>query len=318
MSQLDSTLHFSQSGDETKALIKYVSNKKWKYLVIILISGLFSFYYIKIQLFEYTSTASFFVNDQKVINNTSLENLPYGDNLNRIFQMVNSTKTQKHLIDKFNLYKHYKIDTTGEFHLQVAIEKIRSKIEVKKNPYNAIVVTVKDKDRLKSADMANEVVAFIDKLNQEYYIKNIQNTIQLSKAYLSQLEYEGKIKSIGIDSLIKDINHIVNSGHISNANLYYLLLQQQKLTQLVNVFETSATEILNAHKLYNLSLQTLNYNNFPTVSIIQTAMPDFSTGTLKAALLSCLIMIMVFLLLVLQAYFRLHYNGYLTLILTGK
>jgi hypothetical protein len=316
MSQPASNL--SSPGNETQELIRHLRAKKGKYFLIILLAGLLSFYFIKYRYIEYSATSSFFVNDRSMVSNTSLENLPYGDNLNRIYQMVNSTQTQIHLINSFNLYKQYGIDTTREFHLQEAIAVIRSKIDVKKNPYNAIIVTVKDKDRYQSAEMANEVVNFIEKLNQEFYIKNIQNTVQLSQAYLIELEQESKMKSISIDSLIKDINNIINSGRINNANLYYLLLQQQKLSELINIFKTSANDILNANKLYNLSLQTINFNNFPTVSVIQKAMPDYSSGTIKVLLYSLLIMILVFLFLILQAYFILHYNGYLKLLITGK
>ncbi len=318
MSQPESSNDLSHPGNETQVLIRHIRKKKWKYIIIVVVSGLFSFYIIKFLLFEHSSTASFFVNDRDVINNTSQENLPYGDNLNRIFQMANSTQTHIHLINKFKLYEHYKIDSTKEFHLQSAIECIRSKIDVKKNPYNAIIVTVRDRNRVQAADMANEIVAYIEKLNQDYFIKNLQNSVKLSQAYLSQLEQESRQKSMLIDSLIKDINRTINSGHISNAILYYLLMQQHKLSEIVGEFEASSNEILNANKLYSLSLQTMNFNNFPTISVIQTAMPDLKTGNLNALLLSLLVMILLFLFLIIQAYFIIHYNGYLNLLLTGK
>ncbi len=318
MDQPASVMSLSQSFIETKKLIGYLRKRLWRYLSIIFLAGILSFYYLNFQFLEYSATSSFFVNDLSSVNNTPLENLPYGDNLNRNFQMVNSTRIQMHLIKKFNLCNHYGIDTTKEFYLQNAIGKIRSKIEVKKNPYNAIIVAVKDKDQFLSVDMANEVVSFIDKLNQEYYIKQIQNTIQLSQAYLVQLEQENKIKSSGIASIINDINTIIKSERINNANLYYLLLQQQKLSELVSVFQTSVNDIFNANKLYNLSLQTMNFNNFPTVSIIQTAMSTTNSMTFRAILFSTLIMMFVFLFLVFQAYFLLHYKDYLILLFTGN
>ena len=314
MEQPASSLILSQSIIDTKELIGQIRKRIWRYFSIILLAGFLSFYFLKFQFLEYSATSSFFVNDLNVVNNSSLENLPNGDNLNRIFQMVNSTRIQMHLIRKFNLYNHYGIDTTKVFYLQAAMGRIRSKIDVKKNPYNAITVTIKDKDRFLSADMANEVVSFIDKLNQEFYIKKIQNTIQLSQAYLAQLEQDNKLKTIGIDSIIKDINAIIKNERINYANLDYLLLQQQKLSELVSVFQSSVNDIFNANKLYNLSLQTMNFNNFPTVSIIQTAMPTTNSITLRALLFSVLIMMFVFLYLILQAYFLLYYKDYLILI----
>ena len=314
MDQPASALSLSQSFIETKELVGHLRKRKWRYLLIILLTGFLSFYYLKFRLLEYSATTSFFVNDLSVVSNSPLESLPYGDNLNRIFQMVNSTRIQMHLINKFNLYNHYGIDTTKEFYLQNAIGTIRSKIEVKKNPYNAITVTVKDKDRFLSADMANELVAFIDTLNQEFFIKKIQNAIKLSQAYLVHLEQDNKIKSVEIESLINDINTIIKSERINSVNQYYLLSHQQKLSELVNVFKTTTSDILNTNKMYNLSLQTINFNNYPTVSIIQTAMPAANSGALKTLLFSSLLMLVVFLFLVLQAYYLLHYKEYLKLL----
>ena len=163
---------------ETKELIRHVRTRKWKFLIIIFFSGLLAFYFLKFLFLDYSSTSSFFVNDHSIITSSTLElkafeSISSGDNFNRIYQLVNSAATQKHLIDKFNLIKHYNIDSTKEFHYQKTIELVRSHITVKKSPYNSISVTVRDRHRYLSAEMANEIVSFIETLNQDFYLKKI-------------------------------------------------------------------------------------------------------------------------------------------------
>jgi len=166
--------------------------------------------------------------------------------------------------------------------------------------------------------MANEVVAYIEKLNQEFYIKNIQNTIQITQAYLLQLEYDNKIKSAGIDSLIREINTIINANRSSESNKYFLLLQQQKLSSIINLFQNTSNDLINSQKLYNSSLQAINFKNYPTITILQNAMPAFRSIASSALLFSCLIMILAFMVLIIQAYIVMHYKNYFQLILSGK
>jgi hypothetical protein len=313
----------TKSQVETREIILQIKKRIWLYLFIVVLGGAFSFYLLKFHFLNYSATASFFVNDHSIITSSTtdlrpLENIIAGDNFNRIYQMINSAVMQKHLINKFNLISHYNIDSTKEFHYQLAIETIRSNIVVKKNPYNSISVTVKDKHRYLSAEMANEITLYIETLYEEFYVRNLKNKVKISEAYVEQMEKDNTNKTIGIDSLVTKINNLITAGKHDQKNDYYLLSHQQMLSELISLFQRSSIDLVNSQKLYNLTLQALNFKNFPTITVLQTAMPAPHSIAIKAALFSILVMFLIMTQIVFFTYIVLHYRNYFILIFTGK
>lgn len=308
---------------ETKELILHIRKRKWKYLFIILFFGGISFYFFKFKMLVYSSTASFFVNEKNVISSASLdlkslENISPGDNFNRIYELVNSASTQKHLIEKFDLLGHYGIDSNNEFSSQKAISKLRSCIIVKKNPFNTISVTVSDRYRYLTADMANEIILFLEQLNREYFLENIKQKVLLSQAFVVQLQNDNAIKIRSIDSLIHDINRMLSLGKGDTRSMFELISHQQMLSQLISNFQTSSNELLNSQRLYNLSLQAMNFNSFPTITVLQQAMPAARSTLLMALIYSMLVMILVSLVIILQAYLIMHYRDFIRLVVKGE
>jgi hypothetical protein len=310
---------YSAAELETRQLILHVRKRKWRYLVIAVLLGSYFFYLFKYEILEYSSTASFIINDHSnVITSLGIENFSTGDNYNRIYELINSAATQRYLIKKFNLIHHYGIDTTREFYYQKAIETIRSHISVAKTPFNTITVTVHDRYRYLPADMANEIVSYVENLNQNYFLNTLRTRVQLTEAYVAQLEKDNRQKSIAVDSMIRNLNKIITSGRVSEQAGYNLLGQQERLNDIIVSYRQSSTELMNSQKMHNLALQAMNFQSFPTITVLQTAMPAFRSIVYKALLYSMGAMIAVFLLLVLQGYFFMQYKDYIRLILTGK
>jgi hypothetical protein len=308
---------------ETRELIKHFKRRKWLYLVVILGFGSYSFYLFKFHLLYYTSTASFLINDHSIISPStlefkSLESISSQDNFNRTYELINSAATQKHLIEKFGLMKHYGIDSTQEFAMQKTTERIRSNITVKKSPFNTISVTVRDKYRYLAADMANEIVSYLENLNEESYIKNLQKKIDVSQAYLKQLQKDNNEKSAEIERLLRHLDSLLARKNITGKLSEELMTQQQKLNQVMSTFQFATYELISSQKLYNLSQQSLNFKSFPTITILLTAMPAARSTAVTAALLSLGIMVLTFMILILQAYLFIHYKDYIRLILFDK
>src|SRR5436190_6337787 len=91
---------------ETLELIRHFKRRKWRYLLIILISGCYSFYLFKFHLLSYTSSASFLITDHNfysplTIDGRNFDNFSGNDNFIRVYELINSAATQKHLIEKF-------------------------------------------------------------------------------------------------------------------------------------------------------------------------------------------------------------------------
>jgi tyrosine-protein kinase Etk/Wzc len=97
------------------------------------------------------------------------------------------------LIKKFDLYNHYKIDTTSErapIKVREALEKLYS---VKKTKENAIEVSVEDKDRALAAVMANAARDKIDEIAQR-----IVREVQLNQIRGFESNFMQKEKSMGV------------------------------------------------------------------------------------------------------------------------
>ena len=96
-------------------------------------------------------------------------------NLNESYTIINwvySTQLVNHLITKFDLYKHYAIDASISDSYSRCFNQITQSINVYLTPYGAVRINTKDKDRLVAADIANEILVQIDKLNKEKIIEN--------------------------------------------------------------------------------------------------------------------------------------------------
>ncbi len=88
------------------------------------------------------------------------------NDVDRLLTIGQSGDMYNFLIKKFDLYKHYKIDTTSErapIKVREALEKLYA---VKKTKTNAIEVSVEDKDRVLAAEMANAARDKIDEIAQ--------------------------------------------------------------------------------------------------------------------------------------------------------
>ena len=95
--------------EETIKLIRHFKHRKWRYLLIILVSGCYSFYLFKFHLLSYSSSASFLITDYNfysplTIDGKGFDNYLPNDNFTRIYELINSAATQKHLIDKLSHY----------------------------------------------------------------------------------------------------------------------------------------------------------------------------------------------------------------------
>jgi hypothetical protein len=308
---------------QTREWITHIKRRIWIYLLIIIAGGAYSFYVLKYEILSYSSTASFFVNENTVISSPTLdtkaiESITAGDKFNRVYELINSAPVRDHLINKFGLIKHYGIDTSSEFYYQAATSQLAGNIVVKKNPYNTISVTVSDKFRYLAAEMANDIVDYLEHLNQNYYVGNIKNKVEISQAFAEQLKKDNSRKTIVIDSIIRGLNYLISSAHLSDKNSFMLLEEQQKLSALINEFQISTNDLLNSQKLYLLSVQAMNFKTFPTITIIQSAMPAYRSIAITAFTYSLIVMILIFVVLIFQAYMFLHYRNYLRFIFKGK
>lgn len=137
---------------------------------------------------------------ERIFGYSSYDMNYYGSGLDvdRLMTIGFSNELAEFLIDSFDLYHHYDIDTTdvkAEFKIK---EKLSSLYELVKTKYDAIELSIEDKDRMIVADMANAARAKINELAQKV-IKNSQK--QVISAYESSIAEKKKELSEISDSL---------------------------------------------------------------------------------------------------------------------
>ncbi|MBL0105012.1 MAG: hypothetical protein IPP51_15355 [Bacteroidetes bacterium] len=310
-----------RTNTNTHSILTYLIKRKWKYLFVVALCGISCALFLKFRVLDYSASSSFFVNDIQVLSSAqvdlkSLDNLSPADNFARIYQQVNSTEMLVHLIEKFDLCRHYHIDTTEEFYRQKAISHLSNKISVSKTPFNTIVVTVSDKYRYFAPDIANEILSYLNIMNKKFYIENLEKKLSISHAFLKQMKDDNDQKSKSLDSLIIEIRGLV--GTSSEKSLPFWLSQQDRLRTLVSNIENSTHDLMNSERLYNLALQAMSQKDFPTITIVRTAMPASRSNAFMAIGYSLLLCLAVSAVLIFQAYIRLEYSDYIRLFIKSN
>ncbi len=86
--------------------------------------------------------------------------------LDRLAEIARSREVEDFLIERFDLYTHYGIDSTSKRGIHKLRKRLRKLYTVQKNKNDAIELTVEDRDPQVAADMANAARQKIDEIAQ--------------------------------------------------------------------------------------------------------------------------------------------------------
>ncbi|HHH55268.1 MAG TPA: hypothetical protein ENK91_16535 [Bacteroidetes bacterium] len=146
----------------------------------------------------------------------------YGDkkDIDRILTIANSNNIKDYLIDKYDLYEHYDIDSTKKYAKFKLRKKFSSLYKVMKNERDAIELSVEDKDKVIAAKIANEAR---EKVKSEVHrlIKSIQ------KSEIEKYRLKIKDKNIELKRLNDSIQNIKNKYSIFDPDIQGESLTQQ-------------------------------------------------------------------------------------------
>jgi len=126
----------------------------------------------------------------------------YGTNedLDRLFSIANSGGVRNYLVDKFNLYSHYNIDSTsvkGKAKMNKKFSKLYNTLRTK---YDAMTVSMEDTDRQLAKDIVTAARERISARAQELVKRSQKKTLETS---LVIIENQRKSLIETQDSLIK-------------------------------------------------------------------------------------------------------------------
>jgi tyrosine-protein kinase Etk/Wzc len=151
----------------------------------------------------YQSTTTFYVSSpdlfkpEQIFSNSAKDMDYYGTeaDIDRVLSIAKSGELYEFLITKFDLYKHYDIDSTKKKAPFKVRQKLKELYEVTKNKYDAIELSVEDTDPKFAAEMANAARGKVDEIAKRL-IRESQASVL--KAYESTFaEKEKNLATIG-------------------------------------------------------------------------------------------------------------------------
>jgi tyrosine-protein kinase Etk/Wzc len=105
-------------------------------------------------------------NPELMFGNTGLATEYFGTDrdLDRIAEIANSNDLVDYLVNKYGLYTHYGIDSTGDDGAYKVRKRFRKLYVAEKNKNDALEISVEDTDPQLAADLANTALDWVDSL----------------------------------------------------------------------------------------------------------------------------------------------------------
>jgi len=104
-----------------------------------------------------------------------------------LLQVLNSDAIRDSIINKFDLYAHYGIDSLDNFHKTTINNTFDDLIKVKKTQFNSIKVTVLDKNPKTAAEIANSYLYFMDSVINSIRKKRANQSLTILDARKKRL-----------------------------------------------------------------------------------------------------------------------------------
>lgn len=171
----------------------------------------------------YKSTTSMFPakSAQVPVTETAIRKGPYSEfgetsESEQSLEIINSTRLLDKVIAKFNLFKHYEIDSSENFAYTKVLNTLRDNMTSKRNKYNSIEINVLDKSADMASDIANSITTFYDSVKFEL-------TKARSTALLENLTKNYNTQKAVVDSLKIGMDSLTNNGVMSQFQRGYLI-----------------------------------------------------------------------------------------------
>ena len=143
----------------------------------------------------------------------------------QLLQVLNSDEIKDSIVDRFDLFEHYDINTSDLHHKTIMTEAYHKAINIKKTKLNSIEISVLDKDPQVASDIANEYLDLIDFVIARIRQNRAKQALEILKKR-KQLLYEQRnetqdslkiYRSYGIVSTVHQIERLTEQYGIALA-----------------------------------------------------------------------------------------------------
>jgi len=177
----------------------------------------------------------------------------------RLLQIAKSAQLAGYIINKFDLYKHYDISKeTSKFPEWEVNKEFKDNYDAFKNEYGAIEIHMMDQSNTLAADIVNEVVAQINKINSNMITENKTQIVAVFKERVAQKEKEVQMLT---DSILK-LKAMGNNT-----------MMKSKINNLLNVKENAVKDMNSLSTIYDQNKAAANAS-FSSIYLLESAYPS--------------------------------------------
>lgn len=213
----------------------------------------------------YRSNVTFLVANPHTMDRESLFNLNTskapvylyggGEDVDRILTLSKSRHVENYLIDKFDLYERYEIDSLSPTAEHAVKEALRERFQVVRTNFDNLDIVVTDKDKAFAATMANDIIQRLDALNIEVLRRKKHDILNIYELYIEDKQQE-------VTDLRDSLQQIAQLHPDDSVN--YNLIEG-----LVGTAMSEYTAVKTMHEQYLPSVKT----DWSTVFIVEPAVP---------------------------------------------
>ena len=165
---------------------------------------------------------------------------PYSDEseTEQMLEIINSQSIMDSIIEKYDLWTDYKIDKNFKFGKTYMINEYHSKIKIGKTPYEAVSITVMDKDPFVACNIAKDILNFYDQKVHDLHTQKVGEVVTMYERQLRQ-------KQRNIDSLKNRLTEISTEYGVTDYSG-----QAREVTRGYLSGSAKATELKNNLEIY--------------------------------------------------------------------
>lgn len=175
--------------------------------------------------------------------------------MNRLISLSRSSAVENYIIDKYNLYTHYDIDTNDVLKDHWVKEELHSNFKLIKTAENMLEASVTDKDPILAAEIANGIVNRLDSLN-----KNIIR--EKKSSLLSMYQKQTQEKGQRVEALRDSLSRIIKNNPKDTVN-----------TQILTILIKKALDEYVTVKIISEQQATSVHSDYSTIYVIEQASP---------------------------------------------
>lgn len=268
----------SSSVHDLISLARYI--KKYRLIFIsacfLVLAGGFYTYHTHTY---YTSRITFLVNSTNIAevlwdrnNDGPMDAVNDDRGFNRINQIIYSSQMMDYLINKFDLYTHYKIPRESEDSYLNVTNTLKGHMAV--NIANTKIITVQISDRLDynvASNLANAIGKKINDINRQITLENLSRKTEIFESLAKDLRSSSGREFSQMDSLLRNMQRFIQTSVRDDS---YRQLLNMSMENIKSKSEDYFKDLFESYKYRLYSMYSLQEKNLPTISVLEKGLPD--------------------------------------------